>query len=182
MSGEWVECVVDDEFEIFSEYPYPLRRKGKDRIVKESINSNGYVQLCLNGKTYKKHRIVALQFLENDDPEHKTEIDHRDHNRANNHIENLRWVSHSENQKNKAGCRNKFIYHDELPETAESLDSYNGHDLDGVFVDYELKKVYLFNGLKYRELVICRNGGRLFYNVQDIENKRVALYPIVLFG
>ena len=34
-SGEWLECVVDNDYEIFSEYPYPIRRKGKERIIKE---------------------------------------------------------------------------------------------------------------------------------------------------
>ncbi|MBQ4299131.1 MAG: HNH endonuclease, partial [Bacteroidales bacterium] len=37
-----------------------------------------------------------IQFIENDDPENKTVIDHIDHIKTNNLISNLRWVSQSE--------------------------------------------------------------------------------------
>ena len=183
-TGEWQTCVVDDEYEIFSEFPYPLRRKGSDKIIKEYVErSTGYVRCALNRIKFNKHRLIALQFIDNDDPMHKTFIDHRDHNRANNHIENLRWVSNQENCKNKSSNKGyQFTFYDELPESAEPLDSYNGHDLDGIFIDYELKKLYLFNGIKYRELVPCRHNGSIRYCVHDIENKWIDLAHKVLFG
>ena len=182
--GNWHECICDPDYEINDAFPYPIRRKGKDKIIKESINkSNGYIICCLNRTKYQKHRIIAQQFIPNDDEEHKLFIDHIDRNKANNHIDNLRWVSASENQKNRSSTRRtNYTFLDELPETAESLDSYNGHDLDGVFVDYEEQKCYLFNGVKYRELVACRCKGSIFYNVHDVENKQTPLYHKVLFG
>ena len=60
--------------------------------------------LYLNGKTIRKHRIVALQFIPN--PEHKTMIDHKNRNRSDYHIENLRWCSYTENNKNKSSNLN----------------------------------------------------------------------------
>ena len=42
-------------------------------------------------------RAVAMAFLPNDDPETKTEVNHKDYNRANDRIENLEWISHIEN-------------------------------------------------------------------------------------
>ena len=180
--GNWHECVVDTDYEINDAFPYPIRKKGSDKVIKESIESNGYVRCWMNGKIYKKHRVIGLQFIDNDDPVHKIEIDHIDNNRANNHISNIRWVSASENCKNRASSNGrKFQFLDELPETAEPLDSYNGYDLDAVFVDYENKKVYLFNGIKWRELSACRSHGNIFYNVRDIENKNIQLYHKVLF-
>lgn len=43
----------------------------------------------------KIHQLVAKAFLPN--PNNYTEIDHIDRNTANNNVENLRWVSRSEN-------------------------------------------------------------------------------------
>ena len=182
ITGEWLECIVDNDYQIFSEYPHSIRRKGTDRIIKESISKkDGYVQCSMNQKKYQKHRIIALQFIDN--PENLPQIDHINHNRTDNRIENLRFVSASVNQKNKSsnkGHHYKFL--DELPESAESLDAYNGHEFDGLFVDYENKKLYIFNGVKYRELVPCRITGNIYYRFYDIEDRRTALSHKVLFG
>ena len=181
-TGEWLECIVDDDYEIYSEYPYSIRRKGSDRIIKEFNDTKGYVECKLNSKQYKKHRIVALQFIDNDDPENKTQIDHINHNKADNHISNLRWVSHSENMRNRSGhFQHQYVFLDELPETAEPLDAYNGNEFDGLFIDYEQEKLYVFNGVKYRELFPQRSRGNIYYQTYDIEGNRRWLAHKVLF-
>lgn len=48
-------------------------------------------------KCFKIHRLVADAFVYNDDPENKTTVNHIDGNRANNSVENLEWVSYSDN-------------------------------------------------------------------------------------
>ena len=180
-TGEWLECVCDKDYEIFSEYPYPIKRKGSDRIISEWIRKgDGYVECQLNTIHYLKHRIIAQQFIPN--PNNLPFIDHVDNNRANNRIENLRWVNRSENNKNRAGYRYQYVFLDELPETAESLDAYNGHEFDGLFVDYENEKLYLFNGVRYREVIGTRTHGNIYYQVYDIEDKRRRLAHKVLFS
>ena len=69
--------------------------------VKGNINNVGYVRIRLNGKSCKKHRIVGYAFLGLDINNSKQQIDHIDRNKLNNNMNNLRIVSHQENQFNK---------------------------------------------------------------------------------
>ena len=152
--GEWLECVVDNDYEIYSEYPFPIRRKGSNKVISEWIHKTGYILCKLNKKPYMKHRIIALQFIPNDDPENKPFIDHRNRNRADNRIENLRWVNQSENSKNKSKYgQRQYVFLDELSDTAEPLEHYNNHEFDDLWIDYGNQKLYLWNGIKYRELL-----------------------------
>lgn len=48
-------------------------------------------------KLYKVHRLVAETFISNDDPKNKVEINHKDGNKANNHVDNLEWISREDN-------------------------------------------------------------------------------------
>ena len=181
-TGEWLECVVVDDYEIWSEFPYPIRRKGKDRIIKERVNGDGYVICHLNGKQYMKHRVVALQFIDNDDPEHKTQVDHIDHNRANNLVSNLRWTTPSENNKNRTGHgQYRYTFVDELPETAEPIEQYNGHEFNDLWIDYENMKLYVFQSVRYRELKQLQGRWGLYYNAYDNNGKQVHFYHKVLF-
>lgn len=55
------------------------------------------------------HRAVALAFLEN--PENKTDVNHKDGNKANNHLSNLEWTTRSENIQHSVdiGLRDNII-------------------------------------------------------------------------
>lgn len=60
-------------------------------------------------KCLKIHRLVAEAFIPNDDPIHKTTINHIDGNRANNRVDNLEWASYSENEKHSYDELNRPI-------------------------------------------------------------------------
>lgn len=97
---------------------YKINRKGEilglkyNKILKQRLNNDGYYCIDLSKNAKKKnlriHRLIALNFLEN--PDNLPEIDHIDRNRTNNNIENLRWVSRDDNQKNKGikGCIHEY--------------------------------------------------------------------------
>ena len=55
-------------------------------------------------KHYLVHRLVAKEFIAN--PNDKTEVDHTDHDPKNNCINNMRWSSKSENQRNMSKLKN----------------------------------------------------------------------------
>jgi len=56
---------------------------------------DGYWRVYINGKAYYLHRLIWMYFYD----EWPNEIDHIDRNKSNNTIENLRNVTHKENQQ-----------------------------------------------------------------------------------
>lgn len=73
----------------------------KERMLEICVSRNGYlfVPLCKNGKrkNHRIHRLIAQSFIPN--PENKTQVNHIDHDIWNNNLDNLEWVTQSENMK-----------------------------------------------------------------------------------
>ena len=75
-------------------------RKLKGKDLSCTINSVGYCVVLLQKdgvqkESWRVHRLVAIHFLEK--PEGKDVINHIDHNRANNCVNNLEWCTNKEN-------------------------------------------------------------------------------------
>jgi|GEM_PF-1307571 len=74
---------------------------GKQLRVHIDYTRGGYprVALSINGKDkhYSVHRLVALTFIPNPDPENKPQVNHIDGVKTNNCVDNLEWVSFKEN-------------------------------------------------------------------------------------
>ena len=73
----------------------------KEQIFKQQISKKGYCVATLNKEGKRKtlfvHRLVALAFLENLD--NKPQVNHKNCIKTNNEVENLEWVTGSENCK-----------------------------------------------------------------------------------
>lgn len=71
----------------------------KEKLLKQTFTSTGYkkVELYKDGKrkSFKVHRLVAMAFIPN--PDNKPEVNHINGNKINNNIDNLEWVTSSEN-------------------------------------------------------------------------------------
>ena len=177
MESLWVECVVDDDYEINTSFPYQIRKKCNKMIVSESINKNGYVRCKLNGKTYQKHRILALQFIPNDSPQTKQIVDHINRIRTDNRINNIRWVTASENSENKSSDKNvKYEYVDDLPNDFVELIFYKGIEFENYYYSPTEDKFYYDNGLKYRVLHVNDGKGYKRIRAHDINGKSITVY------
>ena len=78
-------------------------RDKKDLPVK--INQKGYCLVHCEGTVNKyrlAHRVVMLTWCPTDDAENLT-IDHKDHNKRNNAVDNLEWVTQEENWRRAYG-------------------------------------------------------------------------------
>ena len=86
----------EEKYEINTVFPHEIRNKNTNKILSEFWRG-GYIAVNLNCKKHYKHRLIALQFIPN--PENLLLIDHINHNRTDNRIENLRWCSTIENNR-----------------------------------------------------------------------------------
>lgn len=77
----------------------PKGQHRTERILGQQVGKYGYVRvtLCRDGicKAYLLHRIVAKAFIPN--PEGKPEVNHINGAKDNNQVDNLEWVTPSEN-------------------------------------------------------------------------------------
>jgi len=120
-----------------------VRNVHSKRILKLRVNKNGYYIVNLykknQGKTYYVHRLVCKAFI----PNIKNDkcVDHKNNNKLDNTISNLRWASNQENQfnaslskRNTSGIRGVTFENNRWRARIE----YNGKKIHlGYFVNIE---------------------------------------------
>ncbi|WP_241287540.1 HNH endonuclease signature motif containing protein [Chryseobacterium indologenes] len=99
-------------------------RSGK--MLKMFKDRYGYwrVNVTVSGKSYQKlvHRIIAIAFIPN--PMNKQQVNHKNGIKTDNRVENLEWVTNSENRKH--AVENKLHKH-------QKIAVYKNKKLIGVF-------------------------------------------------
>lgn len=76
-----------------------LHKYHKNWTEVKGSNVNGYLKLTIEGKKYSCHRIIYKAF--NPEWDLTLEIDHINRDTKDNRLENLRLVTHQQNQFNK---------------------------------------------------------------------------------
>lgn len=79
--------------------------------IKPEETKKGYLRVALfkdgKRKWFKVHRLVAQAFIEN--PDNKSQVNHKDGNKKNNSVTNLEWVTDEENKEHQKRMNNGVI-------------------------------------------------------------------------
>jgi hypothetical protein len=114
-----------------------IRNRKTTHIMSQQIN-NGYFRTRLYiEKRYKylsSHRLVAEAFIKNLD--NLPDVNHKDKNRQNNSVENLKWATRSDNCKHSKDRKNngrQVLQYDKKGDLIKSFESISeaGHSLSG---------------------------------------------------
>ena len=148
---------------------------GKEKILKPIKIKNGYLQvgLCKNGKQkwFYVHRLVAFMFIENCNPEYKTEVNHIDEDKENNSVDNLEWCTRKYNCN--YGNRNKKMseamkgenhpmygihrYGKDNPNLGSLVERWSK---DGKLIDIKYQFEYVEMGFNQGHIYSCCKGKR----------------------
>lgn len=79
----------------------------RPKILKPMYMTSGYKYVYLGGKNRSIHRLVATTFISN--PEGKKQVNHINMDKHDNRVENLEWVTPSENQQHASYNTNKSL-------------------------------------------------------------------------
>jgi hypothetical protein len=116
------------------------------------------------------------QFVPN--PDNLSDVDHINHQCDDNHLSNLRWVSHRDNQRNKSSNHGvQYTFDTELPPDAIVVEDHNGHTFTNYY--YHEGQFWFYNGETYKRLHIntdARTGCRSVHMYDDERvNCRVSI-------
>lgn len=149
------------------------KNSGKVQILKPAPSPGGYLMTMLQTdncdyKTVPVHRFVAFAFL-GMRPAGK-EINHKDGNKLNNHIENLEYVTHSQNTKHS------FDMGLQIPLRGEEI---GNHKLTEQQVREIRDHAKNFKGRYYGRAALAEKYGVSICHIKEIVTRRRNIWSMV---
>lgn len=127
--------------------------KAKGKILTPGDNGNGYLFLYLykdgNSKHMYIHRMVAFTFIPN--PNNLPQVNHKDENPSNNHVDNLEWCDAEYNS-------NYGSHNEKVRESAKKRE-----------LTEERRQILKENSMKKRRKIICVETEQIFDSVKEAE-------------
>lgn len=97
---------IDDRYSVSNFGNVKSNYANKERILKPHKNHDGYLMVDLRSPGKRRgisvHRLVAQAFIPN--PNNLPQVNHRDEDKTNNHVDNLEWCTNEYNSN--YGTRN----------------------------------------------------------------------------
>jgi hypothetical protein len=156
-----------------------VRNDRTGRILRQTPNRKGYLTIspCVDGRKAccNVARLVVQEFV-GPIPE-GMEVDHINHRRDDNRIENLRIVSSSDNQRNRASHNGVAVeWFDELPEGAEPMTEDRGRAIPPGYFRRE-RDVFQQVGERYKQMIRRPHGSpnRWRITITCRDGRRIAI-------
>lgn len=198
MMEEWVQIQLYKDCELITLDGYYIEKNtlqimnmNTGRVLKQHLEHDKYVSgsFTYNGKHFNMriHRIVASTFIPNPDPKNLIFVNHKNGIYTDNRIENLEWVTPSENTKH--------IYSDlGKNATTAKLTEMQVKDIEellkeGKLTHQQIADMYGVNrkvignintGKSYKRITKRMHGDYLRDRVQLTEEQALEIYNLAL--
>ena len=152
----------------------------KQKLLKPYTIRGGYLMIGLhsNGTRFRLyvHRLVMESFVGVCPDGY--EVNHIDHNRRNNRVENLEYVTKSQNTIDRLSTQGRaFTFIEKLPEGSVPFEHYGNHVFPADKYYKHGKQLFLkIRDQRYRVLDIRYNDKRKCFILNDINHKDMKVY------